>query len=111
MFNVFPFQFNVSYREFIILAIIIGAIYLILLIIPGVGSVVKHVTHTIVKYLIHPIIKYVFEALIIWLLKMLWWLLKYLLFTVRVYFYNLTRSHNSIYPALEQKKIGVINED
>ncbi|MBX9865485.1 MAG: hypothetical protein K2Y14_01115 [Burkholderiales bacterium] len=111
MFDVLPFHFDVSYREVIILAIIILALYLILLIIPGVGSVIRHITHTFVKYIIHPLIKYVFEAMAIWFLKMCWWFIKYLLFAFRVYFYNLSRSHISIYPALNKKQIGVITDE
>lgn len=111
MFDLLPFHFNMSYREVIIIVMSILVIYLILLIIPGVGSVVRHISHTITKYVIHPLVKYVFEALAVWFLKMLWWACKYLLFALKVYFFNLTRSHEKIYPALNKKQIGVINEE
>lgn len=111
MFDLLPFHFNMTYREIIIIVISILVIYLILLIIPGVGSVVRHISHTITKYVIHPLVKYVFEALAVWFLKVIWWSVKYVLFAFRVYFFNLTHSYEKIYPALNKKQIGVINED
>lgn len=111
MFDIMPFHLDISFREMIILTLGVIIVYLILLIIPGVGSVVKHITHTFTKYIIHPIIKYVFEALGLLLLKFIWWFFKYVLFALKVYTYNLTHSHATIYPKLNSKKVGVINED
>lgn len=110
MFDLLPLHFDVSFKEVIILALALLVVYLILLIIPGVGSVVKHITHTAMKYIIHPLFKYVFEALGLLFLKFIWWFIKYVFFALRVYGHNLTRSHARIYPKLNKKQVGVINE-
>lgn len=111
MFDLLPFHFDYSFRQIIILITVIIVIYLISLLIPGVGNVVKHISHTITKYVIHPIVKYVFEAAIVWLVKILWWAFKYLMFSLRVYFYNLTTPRSKIFPELKQKQIGVVSDD
>lgn len=111
MFDLLPFHLDVTFRQVIIIVLAIIGIYLLLLVIPGVGSVVKHITHTISKYIIHPLVKYVFEAAIVWFFKMLWWGYKYLMFAFVVYFHNLTKTHERIYPALNKKQIGVINDE
>lgn len=110
MHDLFP-GFDINYNTAIITAIIVILVYLIALIIPGVGSVVKHITHTITKYIIHPFSKYVIEAIALLILKMIWWLFKYVIDAFRIYLYNLTRTHEKIYPKLEQKKIGIIDEN
>ena len=110
MHDLFP-GIDINSNTAIITVIIIILVYLIALIIPGVGSVVKHITHTITKYVIHPFFKYVIEAIALLLLKMIWWLFKYVIYAFRIYLYNLTRTHEKIYPKLEQKKIGVIDEN
>lgn len=111
MFDIMPFHIDVTFREMIILTLALIIVYLILLIIPGVGSVVKHITHTITKYIVHPLFKYVFEALGLLLLKFIWWFFKYVLFALKVYVHNITRSHETIYPKLNTKKVGVITNE
>lgn len=99
-----------NYRQFIIYALIFIALYLISLIIPGVGAIIKHVSHTITKYVIHPIIKYVFEALGLLILKLFWWYIKYMLFALKVYFFHIVTPHEKIFPELKGKELGVIDE-
>lgn len=110
MFDIFP-SLDFNLRQVVIIIIALVGIYLIALVIPGIGVVVKHISHTITKYIIHPIVKYVFEAAIIWLFKTIWWAIKHLFFAFRVYFYHLTTSRKKVYPELSQKKIGVIDEE
>lgn len=111
MFDLFQFHFDYSFRQIIILITVIIVIYLISLLIPGVGNVVKHISHTITKYVIHPIVKYVFEAAIVWLVKIMWWAFKYLMFSLKVYLYNLTTPRAKIFPELKQKQIGVVSDN
>lgn len=111
MHDLFPsFLTDFNYRQVIIYVFIFLALYLVSLIIPGVGVIIKHVSHTITKYLIHPIFKYVFEALTLLLLKLFWWYLKYMLFALRVYLFHIITPHDKIYPELKGKELGVIDE-
>lgn len=99
-----------NYHQAIIYVLIFLGLYLLSLIIPGVGALVKHISHTITKYIIHPLFKYVFEAVVILLLKLFWWYIKYMLFAIRVYLFHLTTSHKQIYPELKGKELGAIDE-
>lgn len=111
MFDLFQLNFDFSTRQVIILILSIALVYLVSLMIPGIGPLVKHVSHTITKYIIHPISKYVFEAAIVWVIKTIWWLIKHVFFALKVYFYHLTTPRMRIFPELNKKQIGVINED
>lgn len=42
-----------SWETILISTIAAIVIYLILLMIPGIGDIVKHITHTITKYILH----------------------------------------------------------
>lgn len=110
MHDLIPGLPDFNYRQVIIYVLIFFSLYLISLIIPGVGALVKHISHTITKYIIHPLFKYVFEAVTILVLKLFWWYFKYMLFAIKVYLFHIMTPHNKIYPELKGKELGAIDE-
>lgn len=99
-----------DFKSIIVVGAIVIFVYLLLLVIPGVGIVVKHITHTITKYVLHPLFHATVVVVGTWTLQFFWYLIKYFMFCVKGYFYHLTRTHAKIYPKLAKKKIGVIDE-
>lgn len=99
-----------DFKTIIVVAVLAFLFYLLLLIIPGVGIVVKHITHTISKYVLHPLFHATVVVVGTWIMQFFWFLFKYLIFALKVYFYNISKTHGKIYPKLAKKKIGVIDE-
>lgn len=110
MFDYFTLNSNWDIKTLIVGVVIIILIYLLLLVIPGVGVVVKHITHTMTKYVLHPLFHATVVVVGTWILQFFWFLFKHFLFAVKGYCYHLTRTHEKIYPKLAKKKIGVIDE-
>lgn len=99
-----------DFKTAVVVALVVFCFYCLLLIIPGVGVVVKHITHTISKYIIHPLVHATIVVVGTWVMQFFWFIFKYFIFSFKVYFYNLIRTHGKIYPKLAKKKIGVIDE-
>ncbi|MBP9743302.1 MAG: hypothetical protein KBD37_08090 [Burkholderiales bacterium] len=110
MFDYFNIDPNWDIKTWVVVGVIVFLVYLLLLVIPGVGVVVKHITHTITKYVIHPLFHATVVVVGTWILQFFWFLFKHFLFAVKGYCYHLTRTHEKIYPKLAKKKIGVIDE-
>lgn len=101
---------NWDFEYILVISVCILGIYLILLIIPGVGTVVKHITHTLTKYIIFPVINFFVKEVCLMIFRFIWAFVKYVLKALKVYWYNLTQTHEKIYPKLAKKKIGVIDD-